>query len=472
MTEQVAQKSLFTGPAVFTGLVFFALLLLHCQQPPQQQTVSPVLPQTTPSPGEPEIPLGLPVREIAGNFFDPWRYYGEADIFFPDDADTATILTKLFPGQLIENDSDDPLLQTGWTCPACPKILLDNDLLYDQPDEKLGFPFQGFNFTQLISDRLVTPDKRVIAFSTSESSDLSGRFSGGVLGMAILEKTAGGWKLTRFAPAIDYQGRYSASIPPDTILSSGNQLFFPLAFRFPCGPPSTDYSPCWTDFKLYATMGGSIKKLLEVKDFGCSTANSVIHSPEWSSSWYFESCSDTYCPLNILTVGRIEKNEGFLDIIKDLAFPKALIEAIRTRDSFDFLLKQTYTFQYDRYMPNATSVEINPLGRQDDSAELLITGVLEYTLPIDSIWKPYIGEAWFATGIADTLSLANICRAMEFNICVDREGDVVLLNPVRAARSAAESEAMQYAQYSIPEKVHFGLSKKDFRFGKVTIHLE
>lgn len=460
-------------PNGLIGLIFcFASFFGHCRHAPQQEPVSRAPSPTTQETREPESLPEFPVREIARNFFDPWQYYGAKDIFFKDDQDTTAILTRLFPGQLIENDAEEPFRQIGWICPACPKMLFDNDLLYDEPDEKIAFPFSGFNYTQLIGDRLVPPNKRVMAFSTSERSDLSGRYSGGMLGMAILEKTAGVWKLIRFAPAIDYQGRYSASIPPDTILSSGGQWLFPLVYRFPCGPPSTDYSPCWADFKLYATVEGCIKKVLEVKDFSCSTANSVIHSPEWSSWWYFDSCSYTCCPLNIVTVGRIEKNEGFLDMIKDLAFPKTLIDAIRTRDSFDFLLKQTFTFQHDRYMPGATSVEINPLGRQDDSAELGISGALEHTLMIDSSWTPYIREAWFATGIADTLSLADICRAMEFNICVDREGDVILLSPVRAARSAAESEAMQYAQYTIPEKVHFGRSEKDFRFGKVTIRLE
>ncbi len=122
------------------------------------------------------------------------------------------VLNRLLPGKILTDPiSDESMI--AWTCSTCKLNSLHNPINdWFDVDTFVTFPFSR-NYTSFIGQlELQSADslpQRLYSFSTSSEPSAQGRFSGGVLGLLLLEKQPeGNWKVKALNSAVMYQGSF------------------------------------------------------------------------------------------------------------------------------------------------------------------------------------------------------------------------------------------------------------------------
>jgi len=140
------------------------------------------------------------------------------------------VLNWVIPGiAIVDPISEDTLI--GWSCSSCnSQSLLDPISEWFDSISYISFPFAR-NYTRLIDHYSLrssdSTEQKLIAFSTSSQEFAAGRFSGGVLGLILLELRNGHWTIKAFNPSVMYQGSFGSAQGITTILQSksfGNLL--------------------------------------------------------------------------------------------------------------------------------------------------------------------------------------------------------------------------------------------------------
>ena len=140
------------------------------------------------------------------------------------------VLSLLIPGRTIVDPVTDDTLN-GWTCSDCkPQWLLDPISEWFDTSYYISFPFAK-NYTRIVGDYSMKAkdsiQQRLIAFSTSDQEFAAGRFSGGVLGLVLIELKNQQWGIKAFNPSLMYQGSFGSAQGISAILensSFGNLL--------------------------------------------------------------------------------------------------------------------------------------------------------------------------------------------------------------------------------------------------------
>ncbi len=122
------------------------------------------------------------------------------------------LLHLLLPGKILKDPiSDESII--AWTCSTCKSNSLHNPITdWFDIDTLVTFPFSK-NYTSFIgqlefqsADSLT---QRLYSFSTSSEAIGQGRFSGGVLGLLLLERqSTGNWKVKALNSSVMYQGSF------------------------------------------------------------------------------------------------------------------------------------------------------------------------------------------------------------------------------------------------------------------------
>jgi len=209
-------------------------------------------------------------------------------------------LHALFPGnfRLEDNEYTDYRMELiWWNCPGCPKKKLSYEYL---GDEEYDFPFSDNN-TTLFTAQIVLGEeqfeKRLLVFNTYRDyyPEFVGRFSGGIMGMALFAKDSKGWKLTHFSSALGEFGSFSSAFVPGIIRVGKQNWLFDCTYSN--GGAGGAYTPV---VSFFVNKGKSFERVY-MESFG------VLSNTAYGE-WYtrveaVDSMASAYSDLQLITEG-------------------------------------------------------------------------------------------------------------------------------------------------------------------------
>jgi hypothetical protein len=272
------------------------------------------------------------------------------------DLSKEALLHTFFPGSKdiwgYATDAEDVQNLRLWTCADCPKLRF-KPMMFESDSDFFEFPYDR-NFTQLIQDDTFKDNNgqyyRLLSFSSQEDFPGSGRHVYGILGMALLQTQADqSWKVLDFDPALDANGMYMRANAPQSILyaKDGNLLFM-TDHRHPCGPPMTDYYPCFADKVIYAFRSGTLAKILEIDDVSCRNfGTSSAKGSEWDSKLSLEKSDSSFPDLYVKRTGNLyfDEIEGFDYTL----LPQKVKALVRVGKNIQFSYEARYRFVDGKY---------------------------------------------------------------------------------------------------------------------------
>ncbi|PSK94407.1 hypothetical protein [Taibaiella chishuiensis] len=154
------------------------------------------------------------------------------ELLVPDPFDAQKVLLQLFPGYYYNLSHDNYTNELiSWECRSCkPAPVFDANQI-----EENTFPNENGVATRLINvmdyKDAAGQQYKVMSFNHSEydaDGITTGRFSGGILGMAKFMRTPAGWKMRIFQPVIRAYGAFSQCPEPELLQIGEDQYAFML----------------------------------------------------------------------------------------------------------------------------------------------------------------------------------------------------------------------------------------------------
>lgn len=209
-------------------------------------------------------------------------------------------LHALFPGnfRLEDNEYTDYRMELiWWNCPGCPKKKLSYEYL---GDESYDFPFSDNNTTLFTANVVLGEqeyEKRLLVFNTYRDffPEFLGRFSGGIMGMAMFAKDSKGWKLTHFSSALGEFGSFSSAFVPGIIRVGKQNWLFDCTYSN--GGAGGAYTPV---VSFFVNKGKSFERVYS-ESFGVLSNTSY-------GEWYtrveaVDSMANAYGDIQLVTEG-------------------------------------------------------------------------------------------------------------------------------------------------------------------------
>lgn len=252
-------------------------------------------------------------------------------------------MQKLFPGKLYKFKDDNTFI--SWNCKTCkPTAYLDvNGVEGDQM-----FPYQDGVATRLLSNIDYTDSKgnqfKLLTFNHSvyDMDGLqSGRFSGGLIGVAKFAKNATVWEMRSFQPAIFACGAFSRAPKPKLVEIGEDQFAFTLLHvNGGAGGPFEGW------LYLVAGFEGKYLPILEVPYYQLTN----VASTEWSSSYTVvnDNVKKHFRDIIIKTNGSFNKTAKAEDEF-EVDFPKEIATMAKTKKQFDFEIERRFSFKGKSY---------------------------------------------------------------------------------------------------------------------------
>lgn len=253
--------------------------------------------------------------------------------------DGIQIMQKLFPGNLYHFADKNTFL--SWKCKSCsPTAFTDvNGVEGDQM-----FPYAEGVATRLLTTLDYSDSKgnqfKILAFNHSvhdEDGLQTGRFSGGLLGLAKFAKNGNSWEMKSFQPAVAAFGAFARCPAPKLVEIGEDQYAISLVHaNGGAGAPYNGY------FYLIAGFDGKYQPLMEVDNY--SLTNSI--SSQWSSSYTVitDNNKKFFRDFKIVTKGSYKKAKGTEDDF-EVDLPTELAVMAKTKKSFNFEIERHYSFK-------------------------------------------------------------------------------------------------------------------------------
>jgi hypothetical protein len=184
--------------------------------------------------------------------------------------DANSVLLQLFPGRVYNKvyEGSKPDRFISWVCPSCkPKQIEDangasaDSVLFPDPTGMATRLLNVFSFSDSTGQQY-----KLISFNHSSydpDGTQTGRFQGGILGMAKFARIDSGWRLECFAPAIGSYGSFSQAPVPRPVLIGEHQYAW-LIPHVNGGPGG----PFYHDTYLIAEVGGVFREILSAGESG------------------------------------------------------------------------------------------------------------------------------------------------------------------------------------------------------------
>lgn len=285
-------------------------------------------------------------------------FYDQRMLVIPSDSlDAMKVMQKLFPGKLYNLSSKDyKNTFISWECKKC-KPAPYTDVNGVEGDQQ--FPYTEGVATRLIDVIHYKDSKgneyKILAFNHSvydEDGAQTGRFIGGLLGLAKFTKMEGSWQMRSFQPAVAAFGAFASSPKPVPIVIGEDQYAFTvLHVNGGAGGPFEGM------LFLIGGTGGKYRPILATGQYeltntekGETTWKSTITVDNNSKKQYFRD-------IIITTKGYYHKNRGGGDELYN--GPDEIASYIKKKTSFDFVIEKHYTFDGKHYaMKGKPSVAI------------------------------------------------------------------------------------------------------------------
>ena len=253
--------------------------------------------------------------------------------------DLVKTMQKLFPGKLYNLSDHNTFI--SWKCNNCkPQPFIDaNGVEGDQI-----FPYKEGVATRLLSNNDYSDSKgnqfKLLTFNHSfydADGAQTGRFSGGLIGVAKFAKNGAVWEMKSFQPAIAAFGAFSRAPSPKLVEIGEDQYAFTLEHaNGGAGAPYNGY------LYLIAGFDGKYQPLMELGYY--SLFNNGGNS-EWSSTYKVinDGKKKFFRDFAITTTGFYKKPKGTEDDY-DVHLPTEIIELAKTKKQFNFVIEKRLSF--------------------------------------------------------------------------------------------------------------------------------
>lgn len=246
---------------------------------------------------------------------------------------------KLFPGKLYQLSDNNTFI--SWSCKNC-KTLSFKDMNEVEGDQ--AFPYKRGVATRVLDNIGYTDSKgnqfRLLFFNHSEYDEdglQTGRFSGGLVGVAKFAKNENNWQMRSFQPAIAAFGAFARAPQPKLVEIGEDQYAFTLIqSNGGAGAPYNGY--------LYLIVGfdGKYQPLMELGYYNLSNNGG---NTEWNSSYKVinDGKKKFFRDFVITTTGFYKKAKGTEDDY-EVDLPTEIAELAKTKKQFNFIIEKRLTF--------------------------------------------------------------------------------------------------------------------------------
>lgn len=277
----------------------------------------------------------IQLKSVSDTILNPKRTLQMADPF-----DGLKTMQKLFPGKLYKLSDNNTFL--SWKCKNYkPSAYTDvNGVEGDQM-----FPYKEGVATRLLDNISYTDSKgnqfKLLFFNHSDyDADglQTGRFSGGLIGVAKFAKNDNVWQMRSFQPAIAAFGAFSRAPSPKLVEIGDDQYAFTLVHsNSGAGAPYYDY--------LYLIVGfnGKYQPLMEVGNYRLSNTG---NGSNWSSTYKVVNDNNKkyFRDITITTTGFYTKFKGGDDEY-EVDMPEEVSEMAKTKKQFNFSIERHFSFK-------------------------------------------------------------------------------------------------------------------------------
>ncbi|UTN02913.1 hypothetical protein L0669_16435 [Flavobacterium bizetiae] len=288
----------------------------------------------------------IQLKSVSDTILNPKRTLQMTDPF-----DGLKTMQKLFPGKLYKLSDNNTFL--SWKCKNC-KPTAYTDVNGVEGDQM--FPYKEGVATRLLDNISYTDSKgnqfKLLFFNHSDyDADglQTGRFSGGLIGVAKFAKNDNVWQMRSFQPAIAAFGAFSRAPSPKLIEIGDDQYAFTLVHsNGGAGAPYYDY--------LYLIVGfnGKYQPLMEVGNYRLSNTG---NGSNWSSTYKVVNDNNKkyFRDIVITTTGFYTKFKGGDDEY-EVDMPEEVSEMAKTKKQFNFSIKRHFSFKGKWYNAVGESV--------------------------------------------------------------------------------------------------------------------
>lgn len=246
---------------------------------------------------------------------------------------------KLFPGKLYKLADNNTFI--SWSCKNC-KTLLFKDMNEVEGDQE--FPYKRGVATRVLDNIDYTDSKgnqfRLLFFNHSQYDEdglQTGRFSGGLVGVAKFTKNDNNWQMRSFQPAIAAFGAFARAPQPKLVEIGEDQYAFTLIqANGGAGAPYNGY------LYLIAGFDGKYQPLMELGYYNLFNNGG---NTEWDSKYNVinDGKKKFFRDFAITTTGFYRKAKGTEDDY-EVDLPTEITEMAKTKKQFNFVIEKRLTF--------------------------------------------------------------------------------------------------------------------------------
>lgn len=253
--------------------------------------------------------------------------------------DAVKTMQKLFPGKLYKLSDHNTFV--SWNCKNCQTVSY-NDVNGVEGDQV--FPYKKGVATRILDNIAYKDSKgnefRLLFFNHSDYDEdglQTGRFSGGLVGVAKFAKNDKVWDMRSFQPGIAAFGAFAQAPSPKLVQIGEDQYAFTLIqANGGAGAPYNGY--------LYHIVGfnGQYQPLMEVGDYNLTNNGG---NSEWSSTYTVidDGKKKFFRDFAITTTGLYKKAKGTEDDY-EVDMPKEVSEMAKTKKQFNFVIEKLLSF--------------------------------------------------------------------------------------------------------------------------------
>jgi hypothetical protein len=260
-----------------------------------------------------------------------------------DPFDPVKTMQQLFPGKIYNLSDHNTFI--SWKCSNCkPAAFIDvNGVEGDQL-----FPYENGVATRVLGTLDYTDSKgnqfKLLLFNHSfydEDGLQTGRFSGGLVGVAKFAKNNKTWQMRSFQPGIAAFGSFAQAPSPKLVEIGEDQYAFTLTHvNGGAGGPFEGI------LYLIAGFDGKYQSILESYNYKLTNVASV----EWSGS--YKVVNDTvkkhFRDIIVKTSGSFSKAAQANDEF-EVILPDEIVAMAKTKKKFNFEIERHYSFKGKQY---------------------------------------------------------------------------------------------------------------------------
>ncbi|MFH6991317.1 hypothetical protein [Flavobacterium sp. FlaQc-48] len=256
-----------------------------------------------------------------------------------DPLDAVKTMQKLFPGKVYNLSDHNTFI--SWNCKNC-KTTPYTDVNGVEGDQI--FPYSRGVATRLLSNLDYTDSKgnqfRLLLFNHSiydEDGLQTGRFSGGLVGVAKFTKNDKTWQMRSFQPGVAAFGAFAQAPKPKLVEIGEDQYAFTLLHVNGGGG-----GPFEGVLYLVAGFDGKYQPILEVFNYQLSNVESV----KWSSSYTVvnNNTKKHFRDIVIKTNGSFNKAAQANDEF-EVSLPAEIATMAKTKKQFNFEIEKHFSFK-------------------------------------------------------------------------------------------------------------------------------